>query len=96
MDTWMRLGMAFVGFVSIYLGYKLFCDGTQEGRRLTTFVAGALLAIFGLGVVLAEVREIRSVGREARHRMQRSRSTEEGSFSTPVQHLTIRSADRIV
>jgi len=96
MDNWMRLGIAAVGCISIYLGYKLFCDGTQEGKRLTTFVAGALLAIFGLGIVLAEFREIGSGGREAHHRMQRSRSTEEGSFSTPARHLTIRSADRFV
>lgn len=96
MDNWMRLGMAAVGCISIYLGYKLFCDGTQESRRLTTFVAGALLAIFGLGLVLAEVRGIGSAGHEARHRLQHSRSTEEGSFATPARHLRIRSAERIV
>jgi len=96
MDNWMELGMAFIGFVSIYLGYKLFCDGTHESRRLTSFVAGALLAIFGLGILLAEVRGIGPAAHEARHRLQRSRSTEEGSFHAPGHRVVMKSAERIV
>lgn len=88
MDTlWVRAGIAVIGAVSVYLGYKLFCDIPQESRRLTNFIAGALLAVLGLGILLTEIRAMGAT-EEAHHRLHRSRSTEVGSYDKPVLHRT--------
>jgi len=93
-DTlWVRAGIALIGAVSIYLGYKLFCDVPQENRRLTNFVAGALLAVLGLGIVLTEIRAMGAT-EQAHRRLHRSRSTEVGSYDQPVLHRT-KAVERI-
>lgn len=84
MDTlWVRAGIVLIGAVSIYLGYQLFCDVPHENRRLRNFVAGALLAVLGLGIVLMEVRAMGAT-EQAHRRLHRSRSTEVGSYDRPV------------
>jgi hypothetical protein len=52
--------MAFAGALSIYLGYRLFCDSAYQKSRVRHLVSGALLAIFGLAILIADVRSVRT------------------------------------
>jgi hypothetical protein len=45
-------------------------------------LSGALLALFGLGILFADAHSVRSARAEARPR-QENRSTHEGSVTTP-------------
>ncbi|HYA16530.1 MAG TPA: hypothetical protein VEF06_03645 [Bryobacteraceae bacterium] len=47
--AWIRVAEGAIGILSIYLGYRLFCDIPAEPRRVfTSIVSGALLGLFGL------------------------------------------------
>ena len=96
MNNWISLGMALIGCISIYLGYKLFCDGTHGNRSLTAFVAGALLAVFGLGILLSEIRGIEAPRQQAHRRFRSSRATEEGSFHAPERHVVMNTTERFI
>lgn len=57
----LRMVIALVGILSIFLGYRLFCgiSGVRTGRRstvMTNLASGALLALFGMGMLVADVR----------------------------------------
>jgi hypothetical protein len=89
--TWLKLAMMAIGGVSLYMGYRLFCDAPQvsEERRsivLRNFVAGALLALLGLGILFHEARAFAAQSHEAHRGFNRTRPTEEGSFETPRLH----------
>lgn len=45
--------LAVAGVLSIYFGYRLFC----HSRRWCAVVAGALLALLGTGMLVADVRK---------------------------------------
>ena len=79
-----RLAIAAVGAGSLYLGYKLFCDVPQ--RRFSNLAAGALLAIFGLGILFAEARGIAATTRHPQHGWSGTRPTEQGSYDEPRLH----------
>ncbi len=56
-QEWLRILMVAVGALSIFLGYRLFCD--VSGRRsgmLTSLTSGALLALFGVGLLIVDFR----------------------------------------
>ena len=56
---WLTIAPIFVGALSIFLGYRLFCD--VSGRRsgvFTSLASGALLALFGMGLLIADFRGI--------------------------------------
>jgi len=91
---WMRVAMAVTGTLSIYLGYRLFC-GISYRNTLTNLVAGALLAIFGLGFLIADVRSI-AAGPDSPSASQRRKSTEEGSFQTPKFNKHIKVAEHLI
>jgi len=61
----MHLAIAVAGALSIYLGYKLFCDSAYQKSRVRHLVSGALLAIFGLGILIADVRGLRTPERRS-------------------------------
>ena len=97
MQGWMRLAIAVGGALSIYLGYRLFCDiPFRQARTLRTvflvnLIAGAALAILGVGMLIADVRAIQSEAyktpetpdsRAARVK----RPAREGSFTIPKGH----------
>lgn len=88
---WIGLAEAVIGSLSLYLGYKLFCD--RRPVLVTNLVAGALLAIFGVGILIADVRAIRSPHSDS-NPARRHNSTEEGSYER--FHRTARVADRRV
>jgi hypothetical protein len=63
---WVRAAMAVAGVLSIYLGYRLFCNiAAQRTLRrsilLTNMASGALLALFGLGILVADVRAVGAI-----------------------------------
>jgi hypothetical protein len=56
---WLRIAPIVVSALSIFLGYRLFCD--VSGRRsgvFTSLASGALLALFGMGILIADFRGI--------------------------------------
>lgn len=85
-QIWMRLVMAGIGAVSLYFGYKLFCDVSQATRRISSFAAGALLAVFGLGLLFVEARGIAAATKLAHHESNRSQPAEQGSWAAPRLH----------
>jgi len=87
---------AVIGAVSIYLGYGLFCDSAYQKKRIRHLAAGALLAVFGLGILIADVRSIRAERSGSPSARQKTRSTKEGSFETPKVNKRIRVAERMV
>ena len=50
-----RIAIAVVGALSIYCGYRLFCKPSAQWLNA---ISGALLTIFGMGVLTADVRGI--------------------------------------
>ena len=50
-----RIALALVGALSIYCGYRLFCKPSAQWLNP---VSGALLTIFGMGILTADVRGI--------------------------------------
>jgi hypothetical protein len=90
--------MAVAGALSIYLGYGLFCDSAYQKSRVRHLVSGALLAILGLGILIAGVRELRSArpdSRAARYQYRR-KSTKEGSFERPAVNRRTSASERLV
>jgi hypothetical protein len=97
--TWVKLAIAAVGFLSIYLGYKLFCDIPFRGGRtfrtifLVNLVSGAALALFGVGVLTADLRSMRNdrngAGAGAVHHQ---RAVEDGSFTGPKMRRNPKAA----
>ena len=79
----MDILMAVVGALSIYLGYRLFCDSAYRKNRLRHLVSGALLAVLGVGVLIADVRSVRTARTDSQVASHRAKSTKEGSFATP-------------
>lgn len=70
----MQIAIAVAGILSIYLGYRLFC-GIPLG--ITRGIAGALLALFGMAILSADVQTLRHRDTETH------RQTHQGSFRTP-------------
>ena len=101
----MNILMAAAGALSIYLGYRLFCDSADHGShgsRRSGFrhlISGGLLAVFGLGILIADVRSLREAtpdSRAALHDLQKRKSTKEGSFDTPKVHRRTGGSERLV
>jgi hypothetical protein len=67
---WARIAIAAASALSIYLGYKLFCDARNA-------VFGAVLALFGMGILVADL------GVHApRESVKKNQPAEQGSFTT--------------
>ena len=49
--NWLAIG---IGLISMFLGYRLFCG--KRSVLLTNLVAGALLALIGMGLTVAGIR----------------------------------------
>jgi hypothetical protein len=78
--------MAVMGILSIYLGYRLFCDSAYQRNRVRHLVSGALLAVFGLGILIADVRDVRAARHDPQAARYKRKSTKEGSFERPAVH----------
>jgi hypothetical protein len=95
--TWLRLTMMAIGGVSLYMGYRLFCDAPRvsadavrgfavRNAMLRNFVAGALLAVFGLGILFTEARAFAGQSKEAHRGWNRNRPAQQGSYEAPRLH----------
>ena len=74
---WLRFAPIVVAALSIFLGYRLFCD--VSGRRsgtLTTLASGALLALFGMGILVADFRGISKPSSDLKPAWQKKSSGE--------------------
>ncbi len=91
----MEILMAIAGALSIYLGYRLFCDSAYAQSRVRHLVSGALLAVFGLGILIADVRGIRTGRPDSHAAWHKAKSTKEGSFETPKSNKRTRVAERL-
>jgi hypothetical protein len=84
----LRIVMALLGLLSIFLGYRLFCGLAGESRRwsrlLTNLVAGALLALFGVGILIADIRGISATASDQRPEWQRKSSQQD--LQAPGKH----------
>jgi hypothetical protein len=91
--TWLKLAMMAIGAISLYMGYRLFCDAPQANEQrlrsfdvrkavLRNFVAGALLAMLGLGILFTEARAFAAQSHEAHRGWNRNHPAEQGSFET--------------
>ena len=93
--TWLRLLMMAIGGMSLYVGYRLFCDAplvapkSTRASVLRNFVAGALLAVLGLGILFVEARGLSARSHETHGGWNRNKSAEQGSYETPrMRHET--------
>lgn len=90
----LRVIIALIGILSIYLGYRLFC-GRSAQRTLTNFTAGALLALFGMAILVTGVRGYAEPARADRPEWQRNSSQHE-LFEPEKVRKSVNSADRFV
>ena len=82
----MNILMAVAGILSIYLGYRLFCDSAYQRSRVRHLVSGALLAVFGLGILIADLHDLRAARHDPQAARYKRKSTKEGSFERPAVH----------
>jgi hypothetical protein len=88
--------MAVAGALSIYLGYRLFCDCADQRSRVRHLVSGALLAVFGLGILIADVRSLRKAGPDSHAAQYKRKSTKEGSFERPAVNQRTGASEKLV
>jgi hypothetical protein len=90
--------MAVAGALSIYLGYGLFCDSAYQKSRVRHLVSGALLAVFGLGILIAGVRDLRTARLDSHAGLHdwKKKSTKEGSFERPAVNRRASALERLV
>ena len=64
-----RLGIGLAGAINVYIGYSLVCGGARgerqatRGRELVRLGSGALLALFGSAVLMADVSSLGTTAR---------------------------------
>ena len=92
----MDILMASVGALSIYLGYRLFCDSAYHKSRIRHLASGALLAVFGLAILIADVRSLRTARLDSHAAWHKGKSTKEGSFDTPKFNKRTSVPERLV
>lgn len=78
----MEILMAAASVLSLYLGYRLFCDCADPKNRMRHLASGALLAVFGLGILIADIHAHRARAHHS-HSARQKNATEEGSFEPP-------------
>jgi hypothetical protein len=93
-QAWVRVAIAAIGALSVYLGYRLFCD--RRPVLLTNLISGALLAMFGLGILVADARSLRPSDPDSHHSRRQRKATEEGSFRAPRLNKRIDPTERTI
>ncbi len=88
--------MGVAGAIGIYLGYRLFCDSAYQRSRVRHLVSGALLAVFGLGILIADVRSLRTPGPDSPSARYKRKAAKEGSFERPAFEKRTRGRESLV
>ncbi len=82
-----RGAIAAGGAVSIYCGYKLFCEIPYRRSRTTSVLnglSGAVLALFGMGILSLDVQSIwRNPSSQSQQTVHHTTPAEAGSFTNP-------------
>ena len=82
-----RVAIAIGGALGIFCGYKLFCStpfGRNRGVRVIHGVSGAILALFGMAVLMLDVRgSANGPTAPSHHTIRQASPAEAGSFVTP-------------
>jgi hypothetical protein len=61
----LHIAIAILGALSVFLGYRLFCDSAPFARfapNTGRILSGALLALFGVAILSADLVGLRSCG----------------------------------
>jgi hypothetical protein len=82
-----RVAIAAAGALSIFCGYKLFCE-IPFGRNRTVLiingVSGAVLALFGMAILVGDVRSLsNNPGAQSHQTAHHTKPAEAGSFTVP-------------
>ena len=92
LEAGLKIAMMAIGGISLYIGYRLFCDTPRVSQArahsvvLRNFVAGALLAVVGLGILFTAARSLAAQNHEAHRRWNRPKPAQQGSYETPRLH----------
>lgn len=82
-----RVAIAVAGAFSIFLGYKLFCEipsGKNRSIPVINGVSGAVLALFGMAILVADVRGISNQPiAQSQQTVHHAKPADTGSFTTP-------------
>ncbi len=93
-----RVAIALAGALSIFCGYKLFCEipfARNRSAHVIQGVSGAALALFGMAILIGDVRSISSSPTTPSHRTVRHATpAEAGSFTVPGIDQRKSPADR--
>lgn len=85
-----RVAIAVAGAVSIFCGYRLFCEipfGTSRRMNIVNGVSGAALALFGMAMLIGDIRGLSNhAAPAARQTVHHSRPAEAGSFAPSGEH----------
>jgi len=80
-----RVAIAVAGVVSIFCGYRLFCEipfGRSRAMNIVNGVSGAALALFGMAMLIGDIRSLSNYAAPAaRQTVHHSRPAEAGSFA---------------
>jgi hypothetical protein len=79
-DAILVIALFLLGPLSLFLGYRLFCD--IRNRTLTSLASGALLAIFGMGILIADIRNVGATGPGSHPAWQRKSSAHHRGVNT--------------
>jgi len=89
---------ALIGILSVYLGYRLFCSlaGQSPSRSIlfTNMASGALLASFGIGLLVSDLRGFGQISAPSHPAWQRN-SSEQGTFQ-PEKLGVVRQQDVLI
>jgi hypothetical protein len=96
----LRAVAALVGVLSIFLGYRLFCglSGQKTAERsglVTNLASGALLALFGMAILVADVHGFKEPASKAQPEWQR-KSAQHGPVAPEKIRKPLNSEDRFV
>lgn len=85
-----RAAAGVVGVLSVYCGYRLFCEIPSARNRAMNVIhglSGALLALFGVALLIANVHSVtRHATPRSRATIQHTRPAEAGSFTPHLSH----------
>ena len=86
----LRAATAVMGVLSVYCGYKLFCEIPFARRRSSFLIhglSGALLALFGMALLIADIHSVSmNAAPQSRARINQTRPAEAGSFTPHLNH----------